>query len=210
MTRATTSAKFNARHRELPHKSLRRSVQRSAKVDKSKRTSKFRLTRSAKKSGRPPRIDPWSVLGQANHLKAMFERFERDIDWQRLRSAKTTGDLDEAFGNADPYYLRRWFRPEYEDILRIVRERNFPKSSRRAQIRFLCDSLGGSGRVSFRRARDICSKERKHPSHQIIRREFYIECTCGYKGPALNGACRKCGTARMSLAARIGYASQLH
>ncbi len=30
--------------------------------------------------------------------------------------------------------------------------------------------------------------------HFIIRQDFYIQCTCSYEGPALNGACRKCGT----------------
>ncbi len=56
----------------------------------------------------------------------------------------------------------------------------------------LADSLAGLGRVCSHRSRDICEKERKKKVHQIIREEYYIECTCGYKGPAFHGMCPKC------------------
>lgn len=36
-------------------------------------------------------------------------------------------------------------------------------------------------------------------AHHIIRRDYYIECTCRYKGPALHGKCPKCGTDRLPL-----------
>jgi YD repeat-containing protein len=46
-------------------------------------------------------------------------------------------------------------------------------------------------------SRDICAKglaeEKAKSPHKILRKEFYVECSCGFKGPALNDACRKCG-----------------
>jgi hypothetical protein len=39
--------------------------------------------------------------------------------------------------------------------------------------------------------------------HVIVRREYYIECSCGYKGPALDGACRDCGTGELSWELRV-------
>jgi hypothetical protein len=59
------------------------------------------------------------------------------------------------------------------------------------------DSLGERQTITARSSRDICSTERstlraKSP-YKIIRKEFYVECECGYKGPARDNACRKCG-----------------
>jgi hypothetical protein len=53
---------------------------------------------------------------------------------------------------------------------------------------------GGAGRP-----RDICEEERKKEDCYIIRQDYYIQCTCRYKGPALHGKCPKCGTDRLSL-----------
>ena len=36
-------------------------------------------------------------------------------------------------------------------------------------------------------------RDRFEHAHQIIRYEFYVECSCGYKGHSRNHACRKCG-----------------
>ena len=81
-------------------------------------------------------------------------------------------------------------------ILKTIRDSKFPKR-RNAQINFLADSLAAWGAVSPRRSRDICgnerAKERAKSPHRIIRKEFYVECSCGYKGPARDNACRKCG-----------------
>jgi hypothetical protein len=82
------------------------------------------------------------------------------------------------------------------DILKLRNDPDFPQRAI-PQIRFLARSLAGRGTLSFRTSRDICEKaagqkELKSP-HRILRREFYIECSCGYKGPALDNNCRKCG-----------------
>ena len=110
-----------------------------------------------------------------------------------LLGAETPEEVIAAFG-AVPEIQRVHFVPSLADlILRILREPYFPKT-RNAQIGFLADSLGARGVVRPRRSRDICAEERKKVLHYIIRQDFYIECTCGYEGPARKGACPKCGT----------------
>jgi hypothetical protein len=82
-------------------------------------------------------------------------------------------------------------------ILKVLRDPEFPKRDKKARINFLADSLAARGAVTPQTSRDICARERKRErkksTHRIIRREFYIECSCGYKGPARDNACRKCG-----------------
>ena len=79
---------------------------------------------------------------------------------------------------------------------RSVAEPKFPKKPR-AQIKFLAISLAGRPNVEARTSRDIYAKglaeEKARSPHKILRKEFYVECSCGYKGPASNNACRKCG-----------------
>jgi hypothetical protein len=112
--------------------------------------------------------------------------------WDRLRkpllAAKSEMEVIKVFEeNAQPY--TREFMPRLAKlVLKVIRELKFPKR-REAQINFLADSLAGYGAISARRSRDICEIERKKKIHQIIREEFYIVCSCGYKGPALQGAC---------------------
>ena len=76
-----------------------------------------------------------------------------------------------------------------------ARDARFPKRPE-PQRNFLADSLAGRGLISPRRSRDICERERKTKVHYIIRQDYYIECTCRYKGPARYGQCPKCGTDR--------------
>ena len=78
--------------------------------------------------------------------------------------------------------------------LQVLRESTLPKRRKPLQ-RFLADSLAGVGVVTPRRSRDICAAERAkaESEHHILRYEFYVECSCGYKGPSINHACRKCG-----------------
>jgi hypothetical protein len=73
-------------------------------------------------------------------------------------------------------------------------DHHFPKRAR-AQINFLADSIAALGKVTPRRSRDICMLERMKAkrAHHIVRYEYYVECSCGYEGPAKDRACRKCG-----------------
>jgi hypothetical protein len=111
-----------------------------------------------------------------------------------LVAAKTTDEVNHALESA-PSYAQKEFKPLIPVILKVLQERAFPKKQK-AQFDFFADSLAAYGRVSPRRSRDICgeerAKERTKSPYKIIRKEFYIECSCGYKGPALDNACRKC------------------
>jgi hypothetical protein len=79
-------------------------------------------------------------------------------------------------------------------FIEAVRDRHFPKR-RKTQARFLGDSLGADGELSARRSRDICEEQRaiQKRTHHIIRYEFYIECSCQFKGHSLDHACPNCG-----------------
>ena len=113
-----------------------------------------------------------------------------------LAAAKMEEQITAAFeGNAQPYAAE--FVPRLaSDILTLMRDPDFPKSPK-ARVGFLADSLAGRPSIEPRTSRDICGKARarrrsKSP-HRIIRKEFYVECSCGYKGPARDNACQRCG-----------------
>jgi hypothetical protein len=114
-----------------------------------------------------------------------------------LVAAKTTDEISHVLESA-PSYAGNEFKPLITLILKVLQERTFPKKWKK-QFDFLADSLAAYGRVSPRRSRDICGEERAKvrtkSAYKIIRKEFYVECSCGYKGPALNDACRKCRAA---------------
>jgi hypothetical protein len=113
-----------------------------------------------------------------------------------LLEAQTTEEVTKAFQEHGSLYANHFVPGFAADILALIHDPKFPKRPE-ARINFLADSLGGRPSVSFRTSRDICEKERvkqrqKSP-HHIICKEFYVECSCGYKGPARDNACRKCG-----------------
>jgi hypothetical protein len=121
----------------------------------------------------------------------IFQQVWPVLRWP-LISANEAEEVVEAFEKHAQAYAREFVPRFAEDILKLMQEPKFSERPR-AQINFLADSLAGRPNVETRTSRDICGKERakeraKSP-HQIIRKEFYIECTCGYKGPALNDAC---------------------
>lgn len=120
---------------------------------------------------------------------------DRPYGWaEQIVAATSEDELCQAI-EAGPSYVQGQFGGSVPLILSVLREKTFPKTMP-AQLDYLADSLAGMGQVSPRSSRDICGRERareraKSP-HRIIRKEFYIECTCGYRGPALNNACRRC------------------
>lgn len=113
----------------------------------------------------------------------------------RMLAATSEDELRQALGDA-PFYIQAQFGNIFPLILSVLREAKFPKTVP-AQLDYLADSLAGYGQISTRRSRDVCGIERARarsvPEHTIIRYEYYVECSCGYQGPALNNACRKCG-----------------
>jgi hypothetical protein len=113
-----------------------------------------------------------------------------------LLEAETEEQVCAAFENGAQPYASELVPRLASDILGLIRDRRFPKRAK-AQIGFLADSLGGRPNIEPRTSRDICARERAKEQaespHKIIRHEFYVECSCGYKGPARDNACRKCG-----------------
>ena len=146
--------------------------------------------------GRPRQIDPRIVVESANTYRIWFTQFWPKLGG-RLLAAQSPEEVaravrDEAVG------ISTALDPFSELILKIVNDPKFPRARSTSQIHFLADSLGGQGDVTPRRSREICAEERAKKRHFIVRREYYIECSCGYKGPALDGACRDCGTGELS------------
>ncbi len=143
--------------------------------------------------GRPARAGFSEIRGRADNYRWIFAQVW-DRLWPLLAKAKTEEDMIKAFQEgARPY--DREFVPALTGLaLRVLCERKFPKR-REPQVNFLADSLAGVGLVTPRRSRDICEQERaaEKRAHHIIRYEFYIECSCGYKGRSRDHACRKCG-----------------
>jgi hypothetical protein len=155
--------------------------------------------KSAQKNGpgRPRRIDPHIVVGTANVFRSQFTD-AWPILGRELISASSPVELWEVVKSGRGIISQKDDFLFSERIFEIIHDPKFPKVRTKLQIRFLADSLGGCGLITARRSREICAKERAKEQHVIVRRDFYIECTCGYAGPALNGACRKCGTFELS------------
>jgi hypothetical protein len=143
--------------------------------------------------GRPYKVIASEVSGRAYNYRLILSQTWDQIGKQLLVAQKEE-DVVRVF-EGTPYTGE--FRSLTSLILRVLREKDFPKKRRRAQIIFLAESLAARGEVTPRSSRDICAKARQldeaKSRHHIIRHEFYIECSCGYKGVARDNACRKCG-----------------
>jgi hypothetical protein len=166
-----------------------------------KNNAKKTLTRFRKKRGRKPAVRPERVVEHADYVLKVVTSQEDRIAWDKLESAKTEAEAEAAFVRAQPFY-RDVLKDRLTAILRWVREGKFPKYDLERKKRHLADSIAGDVLLSPRRSRDICYEERKRPASEkvgmLLRREFYIECTCGYRGPADRGACARCGTTKPS------------
>jgi hypothetical protein len=157
--------------------------------------SRKTTNQSKNKRGRHNLLPPDTVTGHASNFE-----FQLNEVWERLEkpllNSKTSDEVTEAFKKfAEPY--DREFVPRLSsDILRLLNDPDFPQRPL-PRTRFLARSLAGRSVLSFRRSRDICEKadreEKRKSPHRLLRREFYIECSCGYRGPALDDCCRKCG-----------------
>lgn len=157
-------------------------------------------TRSQKKGrGRPRKIDPHIVVTTAGTYHSQLTLAWPILGQQLLAAAKQSApELWEVVKSGRGILSPASDFTFSERIYEIIRDPKFPKERAKSQIRFLADSLGGCGLVTPRRAREICAKARKKVRHVIVQRDFYIECTCGYSGPALHGACPKCRTLELS------------
>ena len=159
------------------------------------------MNKTTKKKGRPVRIDPGIILGSADAFRGWFRQFWTKLG-PRILLAKSSEEIERAIIE-DASSVKGGLVQHSDLILKIARDRRFPRVRTEAQIEFLADSLGGQGFVTPRRSREICAAERSKVRHVIVRREYYIECSCGYKGPALDAACRECGTGELSRELRV-------
>lgn len=143
-----------------------------------------------KKPGRPARVRPSEVYGRALNYRGTF-----GLIWDKLREpllkANSEAEIVQALETGASGYARE-FIPLAGLVLRTVHHQKFPKR-REPQVKFLADSLAAYGRVTAKRSREIVAeelkKEREKQEHRVIRREFYIVCSCGYQGPTYMKKC---------------------
>jgi hypothetical protein len=168
-----------------------------AELKRTKKKAEKRLdTFSQKRSvGRPWRVKAPEVAGRSYNLRLQFGQIWDTVGESLIR-AQAEEDVLKALDLSGQYWRNEFDRPGICSLIfKILRDPKFPRKRRQRQINFLADSLAAWGMVSARRSRDICEQERRKQKigHHIVRREFYIECSCGYQGPARNNACRNCG-----------------
>jgi len=191
--RSRASAKSRAKRRVLPHKSPSPVRKFSAEIKSGKRPSKFPLTQVEKKRGRKSQVRVSEICNRAYDFKLILEGDRKRIDWARLLQASSEQDLSEVLKETHNRARERLlYKPEL--FLATLKDKKFPKQDRNAQEQFIADSLAAEGRVSVRRSRDIVQRDRSARKRRgkILRREFYIECSCGYIGPAFRDACPDC------------------
>src|ERR1039458_1542220 len=142
--------------------------------------------------GRPSKLPASEVIGRADHYRNILKEVWDKV-WPALSKAETKDDVIAAIELAASIE-RRDFTGHASLLLEILKDKKFPKRQQ-TRINYLADSLAAWGKVTPRRSRDICAKERAKArrANHIIRHEFYVECSCGYEGPARNNACLKCG-----------------
>jgi hypothetical protein len=164
-----------------------------AKFKKVEKIAKNPVDRfSAKRSrGRPPTINPSFVRSNADNYRILLEPHWNELG-ALLMAAHTELEVANALQSCD---LENEVSLRLASvILKVLRGPNFPRR-KKAQINFLADSIGGGEVVTPRRSRDICAEQRKADAqrHLILRYEYWIECSCGYKGRSENHSCKKCG-----------------
>jgi hypothetical protein len=137
------------------------------------------------------KVVPSAVRGRADNWRHSLARLWPDLE-APLLAAESAEEVSKAFEAAMPGSNE--FPPHAELFLRVLKDRRFPKR-KKARINFLADSTAGLGLVTPRRSRDICAEERTEATerHQVLRYEYWIECSCGYKGVSQNHSCKKCG-----------------
>lgn len=143
--------------------------------------------------GRPYKIRASEVIGRAYNYRLIFSQTWGVLGEHLLRATTE----EEVLQALDRTAYKEEFAHIASLILAVLHDQDFPKRDKEARINFLADSLAARGVVTPRTSRDICArkraKERSKSAHIILRHEFYVECSCGYKGPARDNACRKCG-----------------
>jgi hypothetical protein len=145
--------------------------------------------------GRPQKIQRSWVTGRAKNYRQMLDQVWLELAGPLL-AAENEEQIIAAFEKHAQPYAGEFVPRLTTEIMALIHAPNFPMRPK-ARIGFLADSLAGMPTIAARTARDICAKHRANKRaispYKIIRKEFYIECSCGYKGPGRDSACRKCG-----------------
>jgi len=148
---------------------------------------------SPKRRGPKPRVRPSDLLGRAENFRGnLIQVWDRL--WPLLSKAESADNVTKAFQEGASPHDQNFVPGLSQLLIGVLKETTFPQRPKSMQ-RFIADSAAALGDVTARRSRDICMQERmkaKRANH-IIRHEYYIECSCGYEGPARDRACRKCG-----------------
>jgi hypothetical protein len=188
------SAKSRTKKRILPRNTLPPVREYSAQIKVRHGPSKSLLTRSGNKRGRKSQVIVSEICNRAYDFKLILEGNRKRIDWKRLSAAASEQDIHDALKDAS-IRAREKFLYKPQLLLSTLKDKKFPKRDTEAQEQFVADSLAAEGRISIRRSRDIVQRDRsaRKKRGKILRREFYIVCSCAYAGPALNDACPECG-----------------
>lgn len=171
----------------------------SVKVGKQKRVGKkshlpLDKVLQKRRKGRPARIPASWVRGRADNHRESLTPIWSHV-WPALAKAGSRQDVVNTLSGADvsPAYALEFVRLA-DAILQVVKDPRFPKRKQAAQINFLADSIAGWDTFTPRSSRDICERERARIEkvHRIMSYEYYVRCSCGYKGPSKKHACPKC------------------
>jgi hypothetical protein len=167
------------------------------------------FSENKKRRGRPQRVRPSEVYGRALNYRGTF-----GLVWDKLAEPllKSTSEADvvQVFERYAGAYSREFVPALGGLILETVHHARFPKR-REPQIKYLADSLAAYGRVTAKRSREIVAKElakeKAKLKHRIVRREFYIVCSCGYEGPTYKGECprRHPGQSKLEISEMLSH-----
>ena len=161
---------------------------------KTRRKAKKAIDRFSGKRGpgRPRQADPWEVSVRARReLRPVLEESWESLEHPFLY-AKDKGAYKAAMASLSPDLRKHFPASLFQTILDTRHDPKFPKTPK-ARIKFFAESLAAMGNVGPRRSRELCAEMAKNPPHRIIRREFVIECSCGYEGESLHECCPDCG-----------------
>ena len=134
------------------------------------------------------------LCNRAYDIKLNLELSRKNVSLEKLLAANSDAELATALGGMHDR-MREILLCKPNLLFHALHDKKFPRNNREAQEQFIADSLAALGQVSIRRSRDIVQGARaaEKKKGKIIRREFYIECSCGYEGPAYHDACPDCG-----------------
>ena len=169
-----------------------------AKHKKGRKKAQKALDTFSPKRGRGrPGVRKSEIQGWANDSGLIMEHYWGEFSEAFLK-ARTEEEFNTAFKKLPEYVQRKFQKDLFALVKKVRRDPKFPKKET-TQRTFFAESLAGEGRISPRRSRDIVAEGRKKIVHYIKRRDFYIECTCGYEGPASYGKCPNCETSRVAI-----------